>query len=157
MNTIHPTTIMDISSKGDYPSGNLSNFAHHPFVFDGVECSSMEGLLQSLKFKDESAQRHVCTLVGKAAKKAGSERNWQQDNHTLWWKGRPIDRLAPEYQQFLDAAFAALASNESFQSALLDTREATLAHSMGEPKPQDTVLTEREFCSRLTAIRSRLA
>lgn len=155
MTRIPPTTV-DISSKGDYPSGNLSNFAPHAFVFDGVECASMEGLLQSLKFKDAGAQRYICTLVGKAAKKAGSERNWQQDRHTLWWQGRPIDRLAPEYQQFLDAAFATLASNDAFRRALLDTGEATLTHSMGEPEPQDTVLTEREFCSRLTAIRSRL-
>lgn len=38
---------MDIGSGKEYPSNALSNFAPHPFVFDGVECASMEGLLQS--------------------------------------------------------------------------------------------------------------
>ena len=37
---------MDIGSGNGYPSGALSNFSPHPFVFDGVECNSMEGLLQ---------------------------------------------------------------------------------------------------------------
>lgn len=155
MSTIRPTTVMDITSKGEYPSGKLSNFAPHAFVFDGVACASMEGLLQSLKFEDESVQQHICTLAGKAAKKAGSEKNWKRD-HTLWWKGRPINRLSRQYQEFLDDAFAALSSNDSFKRALLATGEATLTHSIGEPEPQDTVLTEREFCSRLTAIRARL-
>ena len=59
---------MDIGSGTAYPSCALSNFAPHPFIIDGVECASMEGFLQSLKFKSPEMQRHVCTLVGKAAK-----------------------------------------------------------------------------------------
>lgn len=43
---------LDIGSGKDYPSNALSNFAPHPFVIDGVECNSMEGFLQSLKFKE---------------------------------------------------------------------------------------------------------
>lgn len=43
---------LDIGSGKDYPSNALSNFAPHPFIIDGVECNSMEGFLQSLKFKD---------------------------------------------------------------------------------------------------------
>ncbi len=34
---------MDIGSGKEYPSNALSNFSPHPFVFDGVECNSMEG------------------------------------------------------------------------------------------------------------------
>lgn len=147
---------MDIGSKSGYPAGNLSNFSPHAFTFDGVECASMEGLLQSLKFKGEDMQAHVCTLVGKAAKKAGSKKNWQQNHHTLWWKGNPIDRLSQEYQDFLDAAFLALSSNDSFRRALLATGDASLTHSIGKRKPQDTVLTEREFCRRLESIRAEL-
>lgn len=41
---------MDIGSGTGYPSAALSNFAPHSFVIDGVECASMEGFLQSLKF-----------------------------------------------------------------------------------------------------------
>ena len=39
---------MDIGSKAGYPASALSNFASHPFVFDGVECASMEGLVQAV-------------------------------------------------------------------------------------------------------------
>ena len=43
---------MDIGSGSGYPSANLSNFSPHPFVIDGVECNSMEGFLQSLKYEN---------------------------------------------------------------------------------------------------------
>ena len=42
---------MDIGSGNGYPSSALSNFAPHEFELDGVKCASMEGFLQSLKFK----------------------------------------------------------------------------------------------------------
>ena len=48
---------LDIGSGKDYPSNALSNFAPHPFVIDGVECNSMEGFLQSLKFKEPEMQK----------------------------------------------------------------------------------------------------
>ena len=62
---------MDIGSGKEYPSNALSNFAPHPFVFDGVEISSFEGFLQSLKFSNPDMQKEVCKLVGKAAKAKG--------------------------------------------------------------------------------------
>ena len=62
---------MNIGSVNDYPANSLSNFAPHPFVIDGVECNSMEGFLQSLKFKSVDMQNHVCTLVGREAKFKG--------------------------------------------------------------------------------------
>ena len=84
---------MDISSGSKYPAGALSNFAPHPFVIDGVECASMEGFLQSLKFDKPHIQVEVCALVGKAAKRRGSKRNrrWMS-TQTLWWQGKPYKR-----------------------------------------------------------------
>ena len=47
-------------------------------MIDGVTCSSMEGFLQSLKFRSMKKQRQVCRLSGKAAKNApGRLRNWR--------------------------------------------------------------------------------
>lgn len=65
---------MDIGSGAPWPSCALSNFAPHEFVIDGIRCSSMEGFLQSLKFKSPEMQEHVCTLVGKAAKFKGKKK-----------------------------------------------------------------------------------
>lgn len=146
---------MDISSTNKYPSASLSNFSPHPFVIDGVECASMEGFLQSLKFKNPEMQKYICTLVGKAAKRSGSKKNWQR-LQTLYWQGVEYKRKSPEYQELLDRAFLAISENDSFQRALLATQGAVLTHSIGKNKEAETVLTEREFCSRLMRIRREL-
>ena len=65
---------MDIGTGTGYPSTALSNFAPHSFVIYGVECASMEGFLQSLKFSNPEMQKEVCKLVGKAAKFKGKKK-----------------------------------------------------------------------------------
>lgn len=146
---------MDIGSGGDWPSCALSNFAPHPFEIDGVKCNSMEGFLQSLKFKSIEMQEHVCTLVGMKAKFKGKEKKWWK-TQTLWWRGEEIDRHSDEYQELLDRAYNELAKNSSFQKALLATKNSTLTHSIGKNNPSQTILTNSEFCSRLMKIRARL-
>ena len=146
---------MDIGSGTGWPSTALSNFAPHPFVIDGVECASMEGFLQSLKFKEPAMQVEVCKLVGKAAKFRGKKKKWWK-TQTLYWNGVEYARDSEEYQELLDKAFDALAQNTGFQKALLATNDSTLTHSIGKSKQQETVLTKQEFCSRLTKIRSKL-
>lgn len=146
---------MDIGSGTGFPSASLSNFTPHPFVFDGVACASMEGLLQSFKFKDPAMQLEVCKLVGKAAKFKGKKKKWWRDQ-TLFWKGQEFKRDSQEYQDLLDRAFNALAKNTSFINALLATGSATLTHSIGKTKQSETVLTRQEFCSRLTKLREQI-
>lgn len=143
---------LDIHSGHDYPSGALSNFAPHPFVIDGVECASMEGFLQALKFSNPEMQKEVCKLVGRAAKAKGSKKNWKKTG-ILYWQGQEIKRDSKEYQDLLDRAYAALAENEGFKKALLATGNAVLTHSIGKRKESETILTAREFCSRLTSLR----
>ena len=147
--------IMDIGSGSGYPSSNLSNFSPHGFVVDDVECASMEGFLQSLKFQDPEMQKHVCTLVGKAAKFKGKKKKWWK-TQTLYWQAEAIPRDSERYQELLDKAFNTLAENSSFKRALLATQNATLTHNIGKKKTSETVLTKNEFTSRLTAIRSPL-
>ena len=146
---------MDIGSGTGWPSAALSNFTPHPFVIDGVECASMEGFLQSLKFKEPDMQVEVCKLVGKAAKFKGKKKKWWR-TQTLYWQGQEFKRDSQEYQDLLDRAFDALAQNTGFQKALLATGKATLTHSIGKSKETETVLTKQEFCSRLTNIRNNL-
>ena len=146
---------MDIGSGTGWSSAALSNFAPHPFVIDGVECSSMEGFLQSLKYKEPDMQIEVCKLVGKAAKFKGKKKKWWR-TQTLYWQGQEFKRDSQEYQDLLDRAFDALAQNTGFQKALLAIGKATLTHSIGKSKETETVLTKQEFCSRLTKIRSNL-
>jgi predicted NAD-dependent protein-ADP-ribosyltransferase YbiA (DUF1768 family) len=147
---------MDIKSGNVYPAGALSNFAPHPFIFRNIPCNSMEGFLQGLKFKNADMQTHTCSLVGRAAKAHGRNKNWQT-TQTLWWQGEPIKRESDEYQDLLDEAFNAMFDqNKKAQKALLATKNAKLKHSIGRSKKNETVLTTQEFCSRLMSIRSRI-
>lgn len=146
---------MDIGSGTGFPSATLSNFSPHPFIFDGVECNSMEGLLQSFKFSNPEMQKEVCKLVGKQAKFKGKKKKWFR-TQTLYWQGKEFKRDSEEYQELLDRAFNALSTNEGFKRALLATGNSTLTHSIGKTKQSETVLTKNEFCSRLTKIRTRL-
>ena len=146
---------MDIGSGSGFPSATLSNFSPHPFIFDGVECNSMEGLLQSFKFSNPEIQKEVCKLIGKQAKFKGKKKKWYK-TQTLFWQGKEFKRDSEEYQELLDRAFDALSTNEGYKRALLATGNSTLTHSIGKIKQSETVLTRTEFCSRLTRIRDKL-
>ena len=148
---------MDVGSGKGWPADKLSNFSPHPFVFRGVECASMEGLVQAFKFDKPHIQVEVCKLVGLAAKRRGQKRNkaWKQ-RQTLWWNGEAFDRHGPEYQALLDDAFEALSKNEGFRRALAASGKSNLTHSIGNSDARETVLTEREFCSRLMKLREQL-
>ena len=146
---------MDIGSGKSYPAGALSNFAPHGFIIDGVECASMEGFLQSLKFNNKDMQKEVCKLVGRAAKAKGANKNWRK-KQILYWNGTEYKRDSADYQELLDRAYNALAQNASFQKALIATKGATLTHSLGRRKQSETILTASEFISRLNKIRDKL-
>ena len=135
-----------------YPQSALSNFAPHPFEFDGIQCNSMEGFLQSLKFSDPEIQKEVCKLVGKAAKFKGKDKKWWRDQ-TLYWQGVEYKRDSEEYQILLNRAYNALYQNEGFRRALEASKPAILTHSIGKNDESRTVLTQSEFCGRLMKLR----
>ena len=146
---------MDIGSGTAYPSCALSNFAPHPFEIDGVQCASMEGFLQSLKFSNPDMQRTICGLVGRAAKRAGRHKNWQR-TQILHWQGKKYARNSRGYQRLLDRAYEAMSENVKFRNALIASGRATLTHTIGRTSSRQTVLTRSEFCGRLTRIRAKL-
>lgn len=145
----------------DYRSSNylektLSNLAPHAFCFDGILCNSMEGFLQSLKFSDSSIQPHICSLYGFTAKKRGSKQDWKS-SQTLWWKEVPFERHSEQYQQLLDLAYNTLfEQNNCAKKALLQTYPHKLIHTVGSSNKKQTILTEKEFCSKLTKIREEI-
>lgn len=144
---------MDIGSGSSYPASALSNFAPHEFEIDGITCASMEGFLQSLKFKDAEMQKYVCTLVGKKAKFKGKKKNWYTDQ-TLYWQGNSIKRDSEEYQDLIKRAYLSMCNNDSFRKAIIASGNATFTHSIGKNKTTETVLTEREFVSMLNMCRN---
>jgi len=151
-----PRNVIDIGSKSPYPANVLSNFYPHKFVFDGVACASMEGLLQSFKSEVLDQQIYLCSLVGYQAKKAGRNLSWQS-TQTLWWKGVAYRRQSEDYRRLCVMAYTALmAQSHDFRLALIDTGDADLLHSIGRTDPKQTILTAQEFCSLLTGLRGVL-
>lgn len=148
---------MDIGSSNGYPASALSNFAGHRFVIDGVQCNSMEGFLQSLKFIKPEIQREVCKLVGIAAKRRGRGRSvaWRK-TQTLYWNGEPYLRRSEEYTALITRAYDAMyEQSTSFRAALYAAQDATFTHSIGHGDKSATVLTEAEFCRQLRRLQQR--
>ena len=155
---------IDIHSKGKYSPDDdtkkiaieLSNFTEHHFTLDGVECASMEGFLQSLKYLCPKKQREICKLTGKVAKEAGDGKKLWKLMHTAFWQGKCYDRLSPEFRELIFRAYSAMyEKNASFREALAASRGAKLCHSIGEPNPKKTILTEREFLCMLYRLRRK--
>jgi hypothetical protein len=72
----------------------------------------------------------------------------------LYWNGVEYPRKSKEYQELLDRAyFAMYEQSESFRRALKASGNSTLTHSIGRTKQSETVLTVKEFCSRLMKLR----
>ncbi|MCC8042613.1 MAG: hypothetical protein LIO69_03760 [Oscillospiraceae bacterium] len=149
---------IDIHGQGEYPANAISNFAPHSFTLDGVRCGSMEGFLQSLKFKNPEKQHQVCALSGFDAKRsAGKWRNFRwKITGCLYWQGERIERCSDEYYRLIDRAYEELSKDKDFTEALLSTGDKPLIHSVGGHKMKKTVLTEYEYVTRLTLIRKKL-
>lgn len=150
------TNTLDIYSSGLYPANVLSNLAPKKFCFDGIECASIEGFLQSLKFKDRTKQREVCKLYGGSAKDSSKKATEWLKTHKLYWQGKEYHRFSQHYHRLLIRAYkACYEQNELFRQALNSTKGMILTHSSGKTEPATTVLTQNEFISILTGLRDK--
>lgn len=147
---------LDIHSNGLYPANVLSNLAKKPFVFEGVECSSIEGFLQSLKTQDAEEQKQICALYGGSAKKISKNHMEWQKTQKLYWQGKEYDRNSKEYRELLENVFfQCYLQNEIFRTALDATKGIKLTHTDGKHDAAETILTAEEFIDILTSIRDR--
>lgn len=139
----------------DIIASNLSNFAKHYFILDGVPCNSMEGLLKAIQVRDMDLQKEICLLHGLEAKRFPISRDWKNEQ-TLFWQGTPMLRKSEEYKKFLAKAYLALLDNSIFRVSLKATGGQRLTHTLGSSTPSSTVLTEKEFIAILYELRRRL-
>lgn len=148
--------MIDIRFSKPGPAGILSNLHNNAFVFDGIECASMEGVLHAFKFRDLLKQAEMCKQHGYEAKLLGASGDGWRSTQTLHWMGKTYDRNSECYQQLITRAYMALIHNIDFQRALLATVGHTLTHRLGSDDPEKTVITENEFITRLVAMRRGL-
>lgn len=145
--------VVDIHSRGSWPSNELSNFTYHPFIMDNQEFASIEGFLQGLKIQDPIEQKRVFKLHGLEAKLAGPKIK----NNTMWYKGTPINRHSEAYKRLLIKAYIHMFNqNKTFRDALAYTGNKKLVHSIGSENIFETILTNKEFCGILMALRKRV-
>jgi len=146
---------VDIHSKRYGFAGRLSNFTKREFVFDGAECKSIEGVLQSLKCKDSDEQKRICMLSGIDAKNAGADFDWKTDQ-MLHWNGAEYPRDSIEYEKLIKRLYEAVyVCDSSFKKDIEDSKEYILDHSIGVEDKAETVLTKEEFISNLTMLQGR--
>ena len=149
--------VIEIGGHTNSPLGKrLSNFHTRPFVFDGVKCASFEGFIQSLKCPDPVRQKEVCALVGIEAKRAGKPYdNWKDEGY-LYWNGTRYKRLSRDYMLLISRVYDAIyEQNADFRDDLLALGDATIWHSIGNPDPRETTLTEWEMLRELDRLRLR--
>lgn len=147
--------ILDVCSATPGPIGRLSNFTAREFIFDGVPCGSIEGVLQSLECADPVSQREICRLSGNEARMAGMGYDWKEKQE-LYWMGETYPRLSEAYQQLLDRLYdAAYEQGASFREDLAQVRGRELSHRLGRSNPAHTILTRRELLSRLERLSLR--
>lgn len=140
---------LNIRSTASGTAGRLSNFTARRFVFDGVECGSIEGVLQAFKCPDPEKQVEICRLSGSAAKHAGAGLDWRTQQQ-LYWRGEAYPRRSEAYKQLLTRLYDAVyAQDEAFRADILAIRGAKIDHSMGHSNPEVSVLTREEFLSQL--------
>ncbi len=161
--------VLDIYSKNPYPSGTLSNFRRCSFTIDGIECASIEGILQSLKVlippKQQNPklwqermdlQKKICSYANNKAKRQGSFLNLFNPKHELNWRGISLNRNSKEYQKFLKRIFEArYMSDPEYRSALQDSKDFKLTHSIGKHDKSQTSLTEEEFIGMLNHLKTK--
>lgn len=152
---------IDIHSKGKWPSYALSNFYHNSFVIDGVSCRSMEGFVQGLKCADLNEQLRICKMRGKRAKQFGQRvkgnPHYDIEANGVYWNRTRYDRHSDDFQKLMRRAYRTMFEQcPKFRDALAATGSKYLFHTIGNPDPHKTILTDKELCTILTELRSKL-
>lgn len=137
----------------DYRSKNiiekrLSNLDYSTFNFLGYQCQSIEGVLQSLKFKDIGIQKQIIKMGGFEAKKAGRNIPWK----TLNFCGMEIDRFDDFYQAFLSDMYFSM-FEQNHDKILLLLSSGNLDHTIGHDNFEKTILTKTEFIFHLNDVK----
>lgn len=147
--------VIDIHSKGPYPSNVLSNFYKKPFVFRGLQVNSIEGFIQGLRESDPEKQKEIFLMHGLEAKRSGTFRPIKCG--LLYWQGTPMYRESHYYLDLLAQAYVTcFLLNEEFRGAIRHSKDYKLTHSIGKDSTKSTMLTESEFINILTKLRNLL-
>lgn len=136
----------------------LSNLYPTSFKFKGKKVASIEGVLQSLKYKDKKIQNTILKYYGLDAyhSRGANSTDFWGENGMLFWQGKPLNRHSEHYQTFIDELYICASKNPLYKKALLSTQNKYLLHHIGKDDASQTVLTRFEFEQRLNTLRDFL-
>ena len=132
----------------------LSNLYPMHFKFRHKNVSSIESVLQGIKYQNKKTQNKVFKYSGVDAyhTRACNSFDFWGNNGVLYWQGKKIKRNKQEYQDFLDELYLSVFKSPLYFRAIVATNNKYLLHHIGRTDPNETVLTRYEYESRLYAL-----
>lgn len=155
---MNPVTSVNVIYDAPDPICLLSNLAHTPFVFRGIQFASVEGLIQGMKEENPERQNRIFQTFGHRAKRASSaKRNARvQESGNVFLQNEPISFLSDQYFTLIaEAIFEKFQQNPDALAALVSTGDACLVHDTGKPEKPTTALPADRFTAILTKIREK--
>ena len=132
----------------------LSNLYPYKFRFKGKKVSSIESVLQGIKYKDKKTQKLVFNYAGVDAyhTRASNIFDFWGNSGKLYFWGKEIVRQSEDYQNFLDDLYLSCLKNPLYKRAIKSAGNKYLLHHIGRTDPNETVLTRYEYECRLYAL-----
>lgn len=140
---------LNVYSKADEELGRLlSNFAHTPFVMDGITYASVEGFYSSLFWPEgDQGRRAAVALSGGSAKAFRPE----PAPVTLIYRGRFFAHRSPEHVTLVERAIRAkLIAHPAIADGLAASGDRPIVHEI------HGVAQDPALCEILTRIRAEL-
>jgi hypothetical protein len=99
-----PTVNVTFRAEGAAPL--LSNLAHTPFLFRGIQVASAEGFIQGLKEENPVRQARIFQQFGYEAQRASSKRRNArvQESGCVWFNGAAFPFPSEEYFALIEEA-----------------------------------------------------
>jgi len=140
---------LNVYSNADEEIGRLlSNFAHTPFVMDGITYASVEGFYSSLFWPEGDGGRAAAAALNGAEAKACRP---EPAPASLGYQGRSFAHRSPEHLALVERAIRAkLAAHPGIADGLAASGDRPIVHEI-RGIAQDAAL-----CEILTRIRAEL-
>jgi Bacteriophage protein GP30.3 len=147
---------LNIWSKSDEEIGKLmSNFAHTPFVLDGILYSSIEGFYASLLIQGNPAKQAKVRQMWGIRAKHEIPKNKPQVIH---YNGENFTLGSKEHIRLIKRAIQAkLEAHPEIATAFVFTRPRPIAHETGYADAPDAEFPKEVFCKLLEKVREEFA
>jgi len=149
-----PLPPLNVYSRSTEEIGRLmSNFAHTPFVLDGIEYASVEGFYVALKFLEPAKRAKLSRLYGLVAKQMGKKSKIERSCYGGEW----FSFGSQAHLELIKRAIRAkLDAHRHIARAFAATAPRPIIHDTGHPDPPDSEFPASVFCRILSELRDEI-